>query len=87
MLAAFSLQRWYVIFTAVVVTAYEILLQHFAGVSLGAMVSTVILIGLAAVVCSYAQYRLLRFVRRVDRHVRGQREAEAARRQAERISA
>jgi hypothetical protein len=51
------------------------------------MVSTVILIGLAAVVCSYAQYRLLRFVRRVDRHVRGQREAEAARRQAERISA
>jgi signal transduction histidine kinase/CheY-like chemotaxis protein len=87
MLAAFSLQRWYVIFTAVVVAAYEILLQHFAGVSIGAMVSTVILIGLAAAVCSYAQYRLLRFVRRVDRHIRAHREVEAARRQAERVSA
>lgn len=87
MLAAFSLQRWYVIFTAVVVAAYEILLQHFAGVSIGAMVSTVILIGLAAAVCSYAQHRLLRFVRRVDRHIRAHREAEAARRQAERVSA
>ncbi len=87
MLAAFSLQRWYVVFTAVVVTAYEVLLQHFAGVSVGAMVSTVILIGLTAMACSYAQYRLLRFVRRVDRHIRAHREAEGARRQAERISA
>jgi C4-dicarboxylate-specific signal transduction histidine kinase/CheY-like chemotaxis protein len=87
MLAAFSLQRWYVIFTAVVVTVYEILLQHFAGVSVGAMLSTVILIGLAAAICSYAQYRLLRFVQRIDRHMRAHREAEAARRQAERVSA
>jgi len=87
MLSAFSLQSWYVIFTAVVVTAYEILLQHFAGVSIGAMASTVILIGLAAAVCSYAQHRLLRFVRRVDRHIRAHREAAAARRQAERIAA
>jgi C4-dicarboxylate-specific signal transduction histidine kinase/CheY-like chemotaxis protein len=87
MLAAFSLRSWYVIFTAGVVTAYEILLQHFAGVSIGAMASTVILIGLAAAVCSYAQHRLLRFVRRVDRHIRAHREAEAARRQAERMAA
>jgi len=87
MLAAFSLRGWYIVFTAVVVTAYEVLLQHFAGVGVGAMVSSVILIGLAAAVCSYAQYRLLRFVRRVDRHMRAHREAEAARRQAERISA
>jgi C4-dicarboxylate-specific signal transduction histidine kinase len=87
MLAAFSLQHWYVIFTAVVVVVYEVLLQHFAGVSVGAMVSTAILIGLAAAICSYAQYRLLRFVRRVDRHIRAHREAEAARRQAERVSA
>jgi signal transduction histidine kinase/CheY-like chemotaxis protein len=87
MLAAFSLRAWYVVFTAVVVAAYEVLLQHFAGVSVGAMASTVILIGLAAAVCSYAQYRLLRFVRRVDRHIRALREAEAARRQAERVSA
>ena len=35
------------IFTAVVVTAYEVLLQHFADVSFGAMVFTAILIGLA----------------------------------------
>ena len=87
MLAAFSLRSWYVVFTAVVVATYEVLLQHFAGVSVGAMVSTVILIGLTAAVCSYAQYRLLRFVQRVDRHIRAHREAEAARRQAERVSA
>ena len=87
MLAAFSLQHWYVVFTAVVVTVYEVLLQHFAGVSLGAMLSTVILIGLAAAICSYAQYRLLRFVQRIDRHIRAHRDAEAARRQAERVSA
>lgn len=36
MLAAFSLQSWYVIFTAVVVAAYEVLPQHFAGVGVGA---------------------------------------------------
>ena len=83
-LAALSLQHWYVIFTAVVVTAYEILLQHFANVSFGAMVSTAILIGLAGAVCSYAQYRLLRFVQRIDRHVRIHRAAEATRQEAER---
>ena len=87
MLAAFSLRSWYVIFTAVVVAAYEVLLQHFAGVSVGAMMSSVILIGIAAVVCSYAQHRFLRFVQHVDRHIRAHREAEAARRQAERIAA
>ncbi len=86
MLAAFSLRSWYVIFTAVVVATYEVLLQHFTGVSLGAMVSTVILIGLTATVCSYAQYRIVRFVQRADRHIRAHREAEAARRQAERVS-
>ena len=83
-LAALSLQHWYVVFTAVVVAVYEILLQHFAHVSLGAMVSTVILIGLAAAVCSYAQYRLLRFVQRIDRHMRAHRAADAALQVAER---
>ena len=86
LLAALSLQHWYVIFTAVVVAAYEILLQHFANVSLGAMVSTVILIGLAAAVCSYAQFRLLRFVQRIDRHMRAHREADSARQVAERAA-
>ena len=86
-LAALSLQHWYVIFTAVVVTAYEILLQHFANVSFGAMVSTAILIGLAGAVCSYAQYRLLRFVQRIDRHVRIHRAAETTRQEAERCVA
>ena len=38
-------------FTAVVVAAYEVLLQHFAGVSVGAMASTVILIGLGCSWC------------------------------------
>ena len=75
------------IFTAVVVTAYEVLLQHFADVSFGAMVFTAILIGLAGAVCSYAQYRLLRFVQRIDRHVRIHRAAETTRQEAERCVA
>ena len=63
------------IFTAVVVTAYEVLLQQFADVSFGAMVFTAILIGLAGAVCSYAQYRLL---------LRIHRAAETTRQEAER---
>ena len=86
-LASFALQRWFVVFTAVVVGTYEVLLQYFANVSGGAMASTAILISLAAFACLYAQYRLLRFLQRADRHLRGYRKAEAARRQARRVTA
>jgi signal transduction histidine kinase len=85
-LAAFALQRWYVLFTAAVVTIYEIVLQHFAGVSVGAMVSSAILLGLAAAACLYAQHRLLRFVQRADRHLRAHRRAAADRRHAGRVA-
>ncbi len=86
-LAALSLEGWYVAFTAAVTTVYEILLQHLAGVSVGAMVSSAVLLGLAALACSYTQYRLVALVERVDRDILEQRQAEAALRQAERTAA
>ncbi len=86
-LAALSLEGWYVAFTAVVTAVYEILLQHLAGVSVGAMASSAVLLGLAALTCSYTQYRLVALVERVDRDILEQRHAEAALRQAERTAA
>src|SRR5213078_4987279 len=57
-LAALSLENWYILFTAVVGAGFEVVLQYLADVSVGAMVSTVILLGLAAASCSYARTRL-----------------------------
>ena len=54
-LAALSLENWYILFTAVVGAGFEVVLQYLADVSVGAMVSTVILLGLAAASCSYAR--------------------------------
>src|SRR5437867_9138231 len=51
-LAALSLENWYILFTAVVGAGFEVVLQYLAEVSVGAMVSTVILLGLAAASCS-----------------------------------
>jgi two-component system cell cycle sensor histidine kinase/response regulator CckA len=82
-LAALSLEIWYVLFAALVGAAFEVLLQHLAGVSLGAMVSTVILLGLAAAACSYMRFRLVALLERVDRGTLEQRRAESALRQAE----
>src|SRR5262249_36593451 len=49
-LAALSLENGYIVFTAAIATLFEIELQYLAGVSVGAMASTVILLGLTAVV-------------------------------------
>jgi PAS domain S-box-containing protein len=65
-LSALSLQKRYILFTATIGAAFEILLQHFAGVSAGAMMSTVILLGLAASACSYSCRRLVELVERVE---------------------
>ena len=51
------------------------------------MVSTVILLGLAAAACSYARLRLVALVERVERDIAEQRRGEAALRQAERTAA
>jgi signal transduction histidine kinase/ActR/RegA family two-component response regulator len=87
-LAALSLESHLILLLiAVLAAAFEILLQHLAGVGAGAMASTAILLGLAAAACSYARLRLVVLVERVERDVAEQRRAEAALREAERTAA
>src|SRR5262245_5804145 len=85
-LSALSLQNWFIFFTAAVGAGFEVTLQHLAGVSTGAMASTVILLGLAASSCAYARSRLVDLVARVDRNLAEQRRAERALRQSERMA-
>src|SRR5712692_3835617 len=83
-LAALSLENWYIWFTAAIGAGFEVLLQHLADVSVGAMISSVLLLGLSAAACSYARTRLVALVGRVDRNIAEQLQAEQALRQAER---
>ncbi len=85
-LAALSLQHWYIWFTAATGAAFEVLLQYLADVSVGAMISTVMLLALSAGACSYARTRLVALVGRVERNMADQRQAERALRQAERMA-
>jgi signal transduction histidine kinase len=78
-LAALSLETRYIWLTAAAGAVFEVSLQHLAGVSVGAMISTVILLGLTTVACSYARDRLVGLVGRVETAA----QIEAARRQAE----
>ena len=84
-LAALSLERWNVLLTAAVSAVFEILLQHLAGVGVGAMVSTILVLGVAAIACSYAQSHLVTLLERVDRDVAEQRRVAAALREAEAV--
>ncbi len=86
-LAALSLENGYIIFTAVIAAIFEIELQYLADVSVGAMVSTVILLGLTAAACSYARFRLIALVERLDRDIAEQQRAENALRHAQRMAA
>src|SRR5207245_1481083 len=85
-LSALSLENWFIFFTAAVGAAFEVMLQELAGVSTGAMASTVILLGLAASSCAYARSRLVDLVARVDRNLAEQRQAERALRLSERMA-
>ena len=85
-LAALSLENWYILFTAAVAAAFEVALQYLAGVSVGGMISTVILLGLAAAACSYARQRLVELAGRVDRDIAEQQRAERVLRQTERMA-
>jgi signal transduction histidine kinase len=78
-LAALSLETRYIQLTAAAGAVFEVLLQYLAGVSVGAMISTVILLGLTTVACSYARDRLVGLVGRVETAA----QIEAARRRAE----
>src|SRR5499426_221010 len=84
-LAALSLENGYIVFTAAIAALFEIELQYLADVSVGAMASTVILLGLTAIACSYARFRLVALVERLDRDIAEQQKAETALRQAERL--
>src|SRR5262249_18868604 len=86
-LAALSLENGYIVFTAAIAALFEIELQYLADVSVGAMASTVILLGLTAIACSYARFRLVALVERLDRDIAEQQKAETALRQAERMAA
>ena len=62
MLAAFSLETWQIILSAVVAALLEVLLQALARDTVGAMVSSVLLIGVAAAICAYARQRRIELV-------------------------
>ncbi len=79
MLATLSLETRYILLAAATGAAFEVLLQHLAGVSLGAMISTVLLLGLATLACSYARDRLVGLAGRVETAA----QLEAASRRAE----
>ncbi|MGH7374228.1 MAG: hypothetical protein ACREJY_08390, partial [Candidatus Rokuibacteriota bacterium] len=87
MLSALSLESWCVWVTAGVGAVFGTLLQHLAGVSVGAMISTVILLALAATACHYGRLRLVALVGRVERNIAERRRTEAALHQAERMAA
>ena len=65
-LATLSLERRFIFVTAAAGAAFEILLQYLADVSVGAMISTVTVLGLTTAACSYARDRLVALVARVE---------------------
>jgi signal transduction histidine kinase len=85
-LAALSLETWFILFAAAVASAFEVLLQYEAGVGEGGMISTPIVLGLTAGACTYARQRLVDLAGRVEREIAEQRRAERALRQAERMA-
>lgn len=57
-LAALSLATWQLYLTAAIGAFFEVLLQYFAGISVGAMVSTAVVMGLAAALMNYGSARM-----------------------------
>jgi signal transduction histidine kinase/ActR/RegA family two-component response regulator len=78
-LATLSLETRYILLTAATGAAFEVLLQYLAGVSVGAMISTVLLLGVTTLACSYARDRLVGRAGRVETAT----QLEAASRRAE----
>jgi signal transduction histidine kinase len=85
-LAALSLETWFILFSAGAASAFEVLLQYEAGVGEGGMISTPIVLGLTAGACTYARHRLVDLAGRVEREIAEQRRAERALRQSERMA-
>jgi len=57
-LAALSLATWQLYLTAAIGAVFEMLLQYYAGISVGAMVSTAVVMGLAAALMNYGSARM-----------------------------
>jgi adenylate cyclase len=73
-LSSLSLDRRQILLAAAVGSAVEVWLQVGAGVGAGAMVASVILLGLVAVSCIYASHRVLHLLHVVtDEHARRER--------------
>ncbi len=66
-IAALSVHRWQLALAAVVAATLEVLLQVEAGVSVGARVSAVVVVGLSAAVLAYASERLAALLVRTSR--------------------
>ncbi len=66
-ISALSVHRWQLVLGAVVASLLEVLLQREAGVSFGAQVSAVVVIGLAAAVLAYSSERLAALLVRTSR--------------------
>jgi signal transduction histidine kinase len=66
-ISALSVQRWQLALAAVVAATLEVLLQVEAGVSVGARVSAVVVVGLAAAVLAYSSERLAALLVRTSR--------------------
>jgi signal transduction histidine kinase len=73
---ALSLDQRKIYFTAAIGACWEGLLQHLAGVELGAIVSTFVVMGIAAVVCAYGSRRMTDLIRRVAEDVGKRQHAE-----------
>jgi signal transduction histidine kinase len=82
-LASLSLQTWKIYLTAASGAFWEMALQKLAGVSVGAMVSSVVLMLLGAFICVYGAGRLRELIGQVVRELVEQRRTEAALREAQ----
>jgi signal transduction histidine kinase len=71
-----SLEQRKVYFTAAMGACWEGLLQHLAGVEVGAIVSTFVVMGIAAVVCAHGSRRMTDLIRRVAEDMGKRQHAE-----------
>lgn len=65
--AALSLDDWQLLLTAVVGAVLEVVLQHQAGISAGAMIATLVVMAVAAVLMRYASARMRELVAQTAR--------------------
>jgi signal transduction histidine kinase len=75
---ALSLDRLRIYYCALVGACFEGLLQRLAGIEVGAIVSTFIIMGIAAATCSYGSRRITDLISRIVKDVTERRRAEDA---------